>query len=902
MLAIACVRARARGCSASRRTSTSSSFFALAVLWIAAAGGAFAVREHRLRQRQGLRSTRRTRSRRPIAMLGIFGVDRHRRDRRAARCSRTSSTAPSHFFFTAPDRASAHYLRRPLPRRARRRCSSSSRASRSASLLGTLLAGRRRRARSGRGRSAAYVLPYADRCCCRTSLLPRRALLRLAALDAPDAAGLRRAAWSCLDRLPASRRALLRDLDNKTLAALLDPFGIARADALVTRLLDDRRAQHAADPARRRAPVEPRCCGSASARRSARLLLSRASASRYAGRGSEAREARRRRRGRGARARRRCRARRRSRTTAGDGLRQLPRLACALPARDGQERLLRRDRARRRRSSSSPTRTTVGSLFGTNTYPVTYQVLELRRRHFALFMLIIITFYAGELVWRERDARLDQIADALPMPTWLPLRRQAARADAGAGAAAGAGDAVRHRSCRRSRATPLRARPVRAATSSCIELLELLAARACSRSRVHVDREPQVPRPLRDGRSTTCAAVRAPTLGFEHHLYQLRQRRRRTSYSDMNGYGHFLRARALVPGSTGRAGARAAAGRGAPVLGARHRAAAWRERLRACARARFGGRRGRRSRLALARVRRRSAAASSTTPTSSTTTAPTHDAAERAGATTRRTTSRYAAEPQPKIVARRRRRRHLSRSEQRVRMRGTLRRSRTRAAAPVDELLLYVAAGERADVKQLDVRRAETLAEERRRDLGCAPLHARRSRSRRARRRRSTSTSSTDATASRTTGANTDGRRQRHVRQQRRVLPALGYQTRARARATTSDRRKHGLRAEGARCATCDDPTGLHDQLHLATTPTGSTSRRRSAPTPTRSRSRRATCRREWTEDGRRYFHYKMDVPILELLRVPVGALRGEEARPGWNDVADRDLLPAGPRVQPRPR
>ena len=36
-------------------------------------------------------------------------------------------------------------------------------------------------------------------------------------------------------------------------------------------------------------------------------------------------------------------------------------------------------------------------------------------------MLIIIAFYAGELVWRERDNRLDQISDALPVPTWLPL-------------------------------------------------------------------------------------------------------------------------------------------------------------------------------------------------------------------------------------------------------------------------------------------------------------------------------------------------------------------------------------------------------------------------------------------------------------------------------------------------
>lgn len=65
--------------------------------------------------------------------------------------------------------------------------------------------------------------------------------------------------------------------------------------------------------------------------------------------------------------------------------------------------------------------TTMGSIYGTNTYPVTYEVLELVGGSFSLFMIIIITLYAGELVWRERDARVDQLIDALPIPTWLPF-------------------------------------------------------------------------------------------------------------------------------------------------------------------------------------------------------------------------------------------------------------------------------------------------------------------------------------------------------------------------------------------------------------------------------------------------------------------------------------------------
>lgn len=62
-----------------------------------------------------------------------------------------------------------------------------------------------------------------------------------------------------------------------------------------------------------------------------------------------------------------------------------------------------------------------GHMFGTSTYPVTYKVLELVSETFSLFMLVITTFYAGELVWREREARTAQMLDALPVPSWLPL-------------------------------------------------------------------------------------------------------------------------------------------------------------------------------------------------------------------------------------------------------------------------------------------------------------------------------------------------------------------------------------------------------------------------------------------------------------------------------------------------
>ncbi|MDW8158453.1 MAG: M1 family aminopeptidase [Bacteroidia bacterium] len=63
-----------------------------------------------------------------------------------------------------------------------------------------------------------------------------------------------------------------------------------------------------------------------------------------------------------------------------------------------------------------------GKLYGTEVWPVTYKVLDLLKGNFILFFLIIIVFYSGELVWRERTLRLHQITDALPIPTTLFLK------------------------------------------------------------------------------------------------------------------------------------------------------------------------------------------------------------------------------------------------------------------------------------------------------------------------------------------------------------------------------------------------------------------------------------------------------------------------------------------------
>ncbi|GAB5518998.1 MAG: M1 family aminopeptidase [Rhodothermales bacterium] len=63
--------------------------------------------------------------------------------------------------------------------------------------------------------------------------------------------------------------------------------------------------------------------------------------------------------------------------------------------------------------------TQVGNIFGTETYPVTYQVLN-TLSSFSLFVIIVIIFYSGELVWQERELKADQLFDTLPVPNWVP--------------------------------------------------------------------------------------------------------------------------------------------------------------------------------------------------------------------------------------------------------------------------------------------------------------------------------------------------------------------------------------------------------------------------------------------------------------------------------------------------
>jgi ABC-2 type transport system permease protein len=58
--------------------------------------------------------------------------------------------------------------------------------------------------------------------------------------------------------------------------------------------------------------------------------------------------------------------------------------------------------------------TIIGTRFGMPTLPVTHELTTLIGKSFSFVVLIVIVFLSGELVWRDRSTRIDQVMDALP--------------------------------------------------------------------------------------------------------------------------------------------------------------------------------------------------------------------------------------------------------------------------------------------------------------------------------------------------------------------------------------------------------------------------------------------------------------------------------------------------------
>lgn len=59
--------------------------------------------------------------------------------------------------------------------------------------------------------------------------------------------------------------------------------------------------------------------------------------------------------------------------------------------------------------------------YGLTAFPVTYQVIDVIEGSFFIFLLAVVTFYTGSIVWKERDSKVNDIYDALPYSDWIPL-------------------------------------------------------------------------------------------------------------------------------------------------------------------------------------------------------------------------------------------------------------------------------------------------------------------------------------------------------------------------------------------------------------------------------------------------------------------------------------------------
>lgn len=64
---------------------------------------------------------------------------------------------------------------------------------------------------------------------------------------------------------------------------------------------------------------------------------------------------------------------------------------------------------------------TARTMYGAPSYPLTANVISTVDMSFTLFLMMIAIFYGGELVWRERDRKFNEIIDSTPVADWIMI-------------------------------------------------------------------------------------------------------------------------------------------------------------------------------------------------------------------------------------------------------------------------------------------------------------------------------------------------------------------------------------------------------------------------------------------------------------------------------------------------
>lgn len=63
--------------------------------------------------------------------------------------------------------------------------------------------------------------------------------------------------------------------------------------------------------------------------------------------------------------------------------------------------------------------TSLDQIFDVSIWPVTSAMIRVISGSFFLYTFIIVVFFGGELVWKERQLKLNEVYDALPVPNWV---------------------------------------------------------------------------------------------------------------------------------------------------------------------------------------------------------------------------------------------------------------------------------------------------------------------------------------------------------------------------------------------------------------------------------------------------------------------------------------------------
>ncbi|WP_208745797.1 ABC transporter permease/M1 family aminopeptidase [Pedobacter kyonggii] len=63
----------------------------------------------------------------------------------------------------------------------------------------------------------------------------------------------------------------------------------------------------------------------------------------------------------------------------------------------------------------------LGTSYGVDSYPTTYFIIEELREMSIYFFMIILVFYAGEIIWKEKDIKFNLIHDATPLSSFVNL-------------------------------------------------------------------------------------------------------------------------------------------------------------------------------------------------------------------------------------------------------------------------------------------------------------------------------------------------------------------------------------------------------------------------------------------------------------------------------------------------